>query len=113
MVDAAQKGDTIYTLAAKGDKAEKERQKKISDAMAMKDKGRRDLYSRKLNVRGAKLNEVLEDSQKFRESGVTNDDLIIKAMKLDGFGDGRASKEKLYQQDQQNKLMENVKLQSI
>lgn len=95
MVDAAQKGDTIYTLAAKGDKAEKERQKKISDAMAMKDKGRRDLYSRKLNVRGAKLNEVLEDSQKFRESGVTNDDLIIKAMKLDGFGDGRASKEKI------------------
>lgn len=95
IVDTAQKGDTIYTLAAKGDKAEKERQKKISDAMAMKDKGRRDLYSRKLNVRGAKLNEVLKDSQKFRESGVTNDDLIIKAMKLDGFGDGRASKEKI------------------
>lgn len=95
IVDAAQKGDTIYTLAAKGDKAEKERQKKISDAMAMKDKGRRDLYSRKLNVRGEKLNEVLKDSQKFRESGVTNDDIIIKAMKLDGFGDGRVSKEKI------------------
>ena len=70
-------------------------QKKISDAMAMKDKGRRDLYSRKLNVRGEKLNEVLKDSQKFRESGVTNDDIIIKAMKLDGFGDGRVSKEKI------------------
>lgn len=95
IVDAAQKGDTIYTLAAKGDKAEKERQKKISDAMAMKDKGRRDLYSRKFNVRGEKLNEVLKDSQKFRESGVTNDDIIIKAMKLDGFGDGRVSKEKI------------------
>ena len=64
--------------------------------MAMKDKGRRDLYSRKLNVRGEKLNEVLKDSQKFRESGVTNDDIIIKAMKLDGFGDGRVSKRKNY-----------------
>ena len=95
VVDAAQKGDTTYTLAAKGDKAEKERQKKISDAMAMKDKGRRDLYSRKLNVRGKELTNVLKDSQQFRNSGVTNDDLIIKAMKLDGFGDGRASREKI------------------
>lgn len=95
LVEAGQKGDSIYTLEAKGDKAEKERQKKVSDAMAMKDKGRRDLYSRKLNVRGAQLNDVLKASQKFRDSGVTNDELIIKAMKLDGFGDARDSKEKI------------------
>lgn len=95
ITDAAQKGDSIYTLEAKGDKAEKERQKKLADTMAMKDKDRRKLYSRKLNVKGTQLNDVLKDSQKFRESGVTNDDLIIKAMKLDGFGDGRASKEKI------------------
>lgn len=93
--DAAQKGDSIYTLTAKGDKAEKERQKKMADAMAMKDKDRRNLYSRKLNVKGSELTSALKDSQKFRESGVTDDDLIIKAMKLDGFGDERASKEKI------------------
>ena len=97
VVDAAQKGDTTYTLAAKGDKAEKERQKKIADRMAMKDKGRRDLYSRKLNVRGTQLTDVLKASQKFRESGVTNDDLIIKAMKLSDkdFGADKSSKERI------------------
>lgn len=97
IVDAAQKGDTTYTLAAKGDKAEKERQKKLSDSMAMRDKGRRDLYSRKLNVRGTQLTEVLKASQKFRESGVTNDELIIKAMKLDDskFGKDKTSKERI------------------
>ena len=33
--------------------------------------------------------------QIFRKSGITDDDIIIKAMKADGFGDDKASRERV------------------
>ena len=93
--DAWENAASTYTLATKGEEAEAERQKAVQDKKAMLDVERRKLYERKLKLSAKQAREAMKDAQKYRESGLTDDDLIIKAMKAEGFGDDRASKERI------------------
>ena len=93
--DAWENAASTYTIAAKGEEAEAERQKAVQDKKAMLDVERRKLYERKLKLSAKQAREAMKDAQKYRESGLTDDELIIKAMKAEGFGDDRASKERI------------------
>lgn len=85
-----------YTIKTKGIEAEKQRQKELMDKEAIKDKGRQELYKEKLELSSkADVKKALEDAQKYRESGITDDELIIKAMKAEGFNSDRASDERI------------------
>ncbi len=87
---------STYTLAAGGQEAEKARLQAKEDKAAMKDKERRRKYLENVdNASEANIKEILQDSQEFRESGVTDDELIIKAMNAKGFGEGRANNERV------------------
>ena len=88
---------STYTVAAKGQKAEKERQQAIEDKEAMKDKERQKLYMNKLNIPKSEVKQVMQEAQEYRRSGITDDKLIIKAMKADEdkFGPGRANEERI------------------
>lgn len=88
--------ESNYTLAAHGYEAEEQRKKDKSDMMAMHDKERRKLYANKLGLSGKKqIDDAMEDMKKFRESGITDDDLIIKAMNSKKFKSDRASDERI------------------
>lgn len=93
--NVAEQAVSTYTAAAKGPEAEEKRQQMAVEKAAMRDKERRKLYSEKLQVKGKQLNQVLEDSQRFRESGVTDDKIILKAMTMEGFGKERTSNERI------------------
>ena len=87
---------STYTLKAGGQEAEKARLQAKEDKAAMKDKERRRKYLDNVdNASEANIKEILQDSQEFRESGVTDDELIIKAMNIKGFGEGRANNERV------------------
>lgn len=88
---------STYTVAAKGQKAEKERKQAIEDKEAMKDKERQKLYMNKLNIPKSEVKQVMQEAQEYRRSGITDDKLIIKAMKADEdkFGPGRANEERI------------------
>ncbi len=87
---------STYTLAAKGEEAEKQRQIAIEEREAMKDKSRQRLYKEKLGLKNNKeVKQALEDARKFRENGIMDDKVIIKAMQAEGFGDERASRERM------------------
>ena len=49
----------------------------------MKDKARQEKYMNKLDVPKSEMKRVMEDYQKYRQSGITDDDIIIGAMKAD------------------------------
>lgn len=93
--DAGETAASTYTTAAKGPAAEKERQQAIEDRQAMRDKDRQRLYESELGIPHSEVKDVMEDAQVFRENGITDDELIIKAMKEQGFGNERASQERL------------------
>lgn len=85
-----------YTIKTKGFEAEEQRRNKIADQAAMKDKERQKLYKEKLELDSkADVKAALEDAQKYRESGITDDKLIIKAMNAKGFESERASDERI------------------
>ena len=85
-----------YTIKTKGIEAEEQRQNRIADQAAMKDKERQKLYKEKLELDSkADVKAALEDAQKYRESGITDDKLIIKAMKAKEFESERASDERI------------------
>lgn len=87
---------STYTLAAKGEEAEKQRQIAIEEREAIKDKSRQRLYKEKLGLKNNKeVKQALEDARKFRENGIMDDKVIIKAMQAEGFGDERASRERM------------------
>ena len=86
---------STYTLSAGGQEAEKKRLQAKEDKAAMKDKERQKMYMDKLGVSEDKIKDVMKEAQEYRESGVTDDKLIIKAMKADGFGEGRANNERV------------------
>ena len=95
--DIGEKAVSTYTTAAKGADAEKARIKAKEDKAAMKDKARQEKYMNKLDVPKSEIKQVMEDYQKYRQSGITDDDIIIGAMKADRdkFGDGRANDERI------------------
>ena len=87
---------TTYTTEGFGLEAEKARQNAILDKQAMKDKNRAKMYQENLGLESKEdVKEALQAAQQYREYGIPNDELIIKAMKLEGYGDELASKEKL------------------
>ncbi len=51
----------------------------------------------KLGVPKSEMKQVMEEYKEYRKSGVTDDNIIIKAMQADDdiFGQGRASREKI------------------
>ena len=95
--DVGEKAVSTYTTAAKGADAEKARIKAKEDKAAMKDKARQEKYMNKLEVPKSEMKQVMEEYQKYRQSGITDDDIIIGAMKADRdkFGDGRANDERI------------------
>ena len=94
--EIGEKAASAYTIAAGGQEAEKKRLQAKEDKAAMKDKDRRKMYLDKVeNATNKNLNEIMKDAQEYRESGVTDDKLIIKAMNAKGFGDGRANNERV------------------
>lgn len=86
---------STYTTARGGRKAEKERQQAIEDRAAMRDKERQKKYMDKLKVPKSEMKQVMKDYQEYRKSGITDDDVIIGAMKAEGFGNGRANDERI------------------
>lgn len=84
-----------YTIASGGQEAEKARLQAKEDKAAMRDRDRQKLYMEKLNISRSQLKDVMKEAQEYRESGITDDKLIIKAMKADGFGEGRANNERI------------------
>ena len=85
-----------YTIAAHGyDGAEKIQNEK-ADKAAMKDKDRQAKYAEKLKLQNkAAIQEAMKQAQTYRESGITDDDLIIKAMKAKTFKSERDSRERI------------------
>lgn len=94
--NAIETAASTYTLNAYGGKAEAERQQRQADKAAMRDKDRRELYAKKLDLQGKKqIDEAMQAAQRYRESGVTDDSIIIKAMKSKKFESDRASDERI------------------
>lgn len=74
------------------------RQNRILDKQALRDPERIRKYQEKLKVSKKEARRIMkEEAQKYREAGVTDDKLIIKAMKAseDDFGADRASKQRI------------------
>lgn len=74
------------------------RQNRILDKQALRDPERIRKYQEKLGVSKKEARRIMkEEAQKYREAGVTDDKLIIKAMKAseDDFGVDRASKQRI------------------
>lgn len=88
---------STYTTARGGRKAEKERQQAIEDRAAMRDKERQQKYMEKLKVPKSEMKQVMKEYQEYRKSGITDDDVIIGAMRADKekFGTDRANRERI------------------
>lgn len=74
------------------------RQNRILDKQALRDPERIRKYQEKLKVSKKEARRIMkEEAQKYREAGVTDDKLIIKAMKASehDFGVDRASKQRI------------------
>ena len=74
------------------------RQNRILDKQALRDPERIRKYQEKLKVSKKEARRIMkEEAQKYREAGVTDDKLIIKAMKASevDFGADRASKQRI------------------
>ena len=95
--DVSENIASTYTTARGGQKAEKERQQAIADRAAMKDKERQKKYMEKLKVSREEMKQVMKDYQEYRKSGITDDNVIIGAMKANKqqFGESRANRERI------------------
>lgn len=72
------------------------RQNAILDKQWLKDSSVIDKYQEKLGVSRKEAKEIMENNaQRYREYGITDDDMIIKGMKAEGFGDDKSSKERI------------------
>ena len=95
--DVSENIASTYTTARGGQKAEKERQQAIADRAAMRDKERQKKYMEKLKVSREEMKQVMKDYQEYRKSGITDDNVIIGAMKANKqqFGESRANRERI------------------
>ena len=76
----------------------RERRNKQADKAFLQDKAKIRQYANELNVSEKQAKEIMKkDAMQYRQYGVTDDDIIIKAMKADKdkFGSERASQEKI------------------
>ena len=78
-----------------GKEAVEELDKKTADWAARHNKERRKLYENKLNIQKKDVDQAMDDAQKYRDAGITDDDLIIKAMKAEGFDQDRGSRQRV------------------
>ena len=93
---AVNSAQSRYNIEAHGIEAEDDRKREIEDKAAMKDKVRRKTYKEKLGLSSDKeINQALEDAQQYREYGITDDEIIINAMKLENYGKDFANPEKM------------------
>lgn len=86
---------STYTVAAHGQDAEEQRLKNKSDREAKRDSERRKLYKDKLDLSEKQMKETMNQAQKYRQSGITDDELIIKTMKAKTFTSERDSNERI------------------
>lgn len=89
--------DDLYEATHTKDENEA-RQNRILDKQALKDPERLRKYQEELKVSKKEAQRIMkEEAQKYREAGVTDDKLIIKAMKAskDDFGADRASNQRI------------------
>ena len=89
---------STYTKAVGGNKAEQARLNAKADAEAMKDKNRQKLFKEKLDLKNdAEVKKAMKEAQKYRESGITDDKVIIGAMKANNrdFGLDKANDERI------------------
>lgn len=89
--------DDLYEATHTKDENEA-RQNRILDKQALKDPERLRKYQEELKVSKKEAHRIMkEEAQKYREAGVTDDKLIIKAMKAskDDFGADRASNQRI------------------
>ncbi len=61
----------------------------------IQDKERRKLYQDKLGAEKEEMDEIMNQVIDYRKAGVKDDNIIIKAMKADGFGKERNSAQKV------------------
>lgn len=88
-------GDKIYEVTHTPDEI-KERMNAKADAAWMKDKETVKKYASKFGVTEKVAKEkYMKEAKKFRESGVTDDDVIIDSMNAKGFGNDLASPQKI------------------
>lgn len=96
--NALENAVSTYTTAAYGADAEKARQQAKMDEEFIKDKTIREKYKNKLKLSSKKeVDEVMEQAKKYRQYGVTDDNIIIDSMKADSrdFGEKRDSDKRL------------------
>lgn len=87
---------STYNVAANGADAEKARQQRNADVEFMKNKEIMKKYQNKLKLANAKeARKAMEEAKEYRKYGITDDDIILEAMKADGFGRGRASDDRI------------------
>lgn len=85
-----------YARTAYGEDAAKERRRQIEDMQANFNRERTELYQSKLGISGLhQTREVLSDAQKYKDSGIGDDELIIKAMKSKQFDGDRADRKRI------------------
>ncbi len=71
--------------AALGEEKADEMKKKLADAKFKNDKELRAKYAKELKIQDqATIDKAMDAANKFRKYGITDNDLIIKAMKVDG-----------------------------
>ena len=68
------------------------------DRKALQDKERITKYQEEFNVTKAEAKQLMIEAQQYREYGVTNDDIIIKAMKMKELGKPETTKERTSKQ---------------
>ena len=85
-----------YSETAYGRAAAKERQQQIDDYRARMDRERRKKYADKLGLTSIRQTRAaLDQAQKFRDAGVTDDDIILDAMTAKQFDDERDSRKRI------------------
>ena len=94
--DGIEDAVSTYTLTAYGSDAEEERQKASGDKAAVKDPARRKKYAEKLGLKNkAAIDEAMDQYQSYRSAGITDDDVVIGAMKSKSLEGDRDSTERI------------------
>ena len=69
--------------------------KEMLDKKALKDKTRIEKYQEEFEATAEEVRQIMLDVQKYRDYGITDDDIIIKAMKTNDFDGPRDSEQRI------------------
>ena len=87
-----------YNAASHGLEGQEALDNSRADKEFMKDKEAKKLYRDKLGLKSAQeVKKAMEAAKEYRRNGITDDKIIIKAMKLDNsaYGEGYATRDKM------------------